>query len=206
MHAAKAPTALAATALVVAVLGSTPITHAAGQLILPKRSVGAAQIKKNAVNGAKVKNGTLSATDFKAGQLPSGPKGDAGPSGPAGAPGAKGDKGDAGAAGTAVAYARVDVTAGGATVDGFRSKGVSEANVTRPIIGVTCFKGLGFIPKAAVVSADLGNPGSPQDVTAGVALAPAPNLTTTCGAGAQAAIATKTNNANVDTGYYVIFE
>ena len=102
MHAAKAPTALAATALVVAVLGSAPITHAAGQLILPKRSVGAAQIKKNAVTGAKVKNGTLTATDFTAGQLPAGPKGDAGspgPAGPAGTTGAKGDKGDPGGPG-----------------------------------------------------------------------------------------------------------
>ena len=99
MDTAKAPTALAVTALVVAILGSAPITHAAGTLILPKRSVGAAQIKKNAVSGAKVKDGTLAAADFKAGQLPAGPKGDPGTPGPAGAAGAKGDKGDPGASG-----------------------------------------------------------------------------------------------------------
>jgi hypothetical protein len=200
MHAAKAPTALAATALLVAVLGSAPITHAAGKLILPKHSVGTGQLKRNAVTGAKVRNGTLSAIDFTPGQLPAGPKGDPGSPGPGGA---KGDKGDAG---IAVAYARVDVTPYGATVDGFRSKGVSEANVTRPDVGVTCFKGLGFTPKAAVVSADLGDPGSPQSVTSGVALAPAALLTTACGAGAQAAVATMTNDVSVDTGYYVIFE
>jgi hypothetical protein len=114
MHAAKAPTALAATALVVAVLGSAPITHAAGQLILPKRSVGAAQIKKNAVTGAKVKNGTLAATDFKAGQLPAGPQGPTGnpgpqgPKGDTGLPGAQGAKGDRGVAGPGARWVLVD--------------------------------------------------------------------------------------------------
>ena len=73
--------ALAASALVIAVLGSAPITQAAGKLILPKRSVGAAQLKKSAVTGAKVKDGTLAAIDFKAGQLPAGAKGDTGPAG-----------------------------------------------------------------------------------------------------------------------------
>ena len=100
VHAPKAPTALAATALIVAVLGSAPITHAAGSLILPKRSVGTPQIKKNAVTGAKVKNGTLAAADFKAGQLPTGPKGDPGAPGPAGPNGDTGPKGDNGATGS----------------------------------------------------------------------------------------------------------
>ena len=36
------------------------------------------------MTGRKVKDGTLSATDFKAGQLPAGPKGDPGAPGPAG--------------------------------------------------------------------------------------------------------------------------
>ena len=92
------------------------VGYAAG--VLPKNSVGAAQLQKravtraklknNAVTGAKVKNGSLTAADFKVGQLPagpSGPKGDRGPSGPKGdkgnpgAPGAKGDTGDPGANG-----------------------------------------------------------------------------------------------------------
>jgi hypothetical protein len=102
MHAPKVPTALAATALIVAVFGSAQISHAAGTLILPKRSVGTPQIKKNAITGAKVKDGTLAAADFMAGQLPAGPIGDTGPKGDtglSGAQGPKGDKGDPGAAG-----------------------------------------------------------------------------------------------------------
>ena len=57
---------------------------------LPANSIGTKQIKKNAVTGVKVKNGSLRVADFKAGQLPAGPRG------AAGAPGAKGDKGDPG--------------------------------------------------------------------------------------------------------------
>ncbi len=61
---------------------------------LPARSVGTKQLKNKAVtnaklaNGAvtaaKVKKGTLLKINFKAGQLPAGPKGAAGPQGPAG--------------------------------------------------------------------------------------------------------------------------
>lgn len=103
---AKTATLLAATALVVAVFGSTPLGHAAANIVLPKRSVGAAQLKtsavvgtkiaKNAVTGVKVKNGTLLAADFKAGQLPAGPQG---PQGVAGTQGPKGDPGPAGSQG-----------------------------------------------------------------------------------------------------------
>jgi hypothetical protein len=86
---------IACVALVVALGG---VSYAAG--VLPKNSVGTAQLqkkavtasklRKNAVSAAKVKDGTLLAADFKAGQLPAGPKGD---------PGAQGPKGDNGAAG-----------------------------------------------------------------------------------------------------------
>jgi hypothetical protein len=96
-------TILAATALVVAVFGSTPLGHAAGNLILARNSVGAAQLKrnavtspkirKNAVTSVKVKNGTLLAADFKPGQLPRGPQG------PQGAPGVQGVQGAQGAQG-----------------------------------------------------------------------------------------------------------
>ena len=89
---------IACVALVVALGG---VSYAAG--VLPKNSVGTAQLKKkavtasklrkNAVSAAKVKDGTLLAADFKAGQLPAGPKGDPGPQGP------KGDNGAAGAPG-----------------------------------------------------------------------------------------------------------
>jgi hypothetical protein len=87
----KLNTVVAVTALAVAVLGATPLGHAAGRLILPKGSVGAAQLKKNAVTGLKVKDGSLMAADFGPGQLPAGQPG---AKGDPGAPGPKGDKGD----------------------------------------------------------------------------------------------------------------
>jgi hypothetical protein len=102
MRSAKIPTILATTALAVAVFGSTPLGQAAGRLIVPNSSVGAAQLKKNAVTCKKVKDGTLLAVDFKPGQLPAGAqgakgeKGDKGDPGANGQPGQKGDKGDAG--------------------------------------------------------------------------------------------------------------
>lgn len=95
----KKATVIAVTALVVAALGSTPLSQAAGSLVLPKRSVGAAQLKKNAVNGRKVKDGTLAAADFKAGQLPAGSKGDKGETGPQGPQGPAGPQGQPGAPG-----------------------------------------------------------------------------------------------------------
>jgi hypothetical protein len=130
MFKSRTATILAATALVVAVFGSTQLGHAAGTLILARNSVGAAQlrknavtgpkIKKNAVTGLKVKNGTLMAADFKAGQLPAGPqgpKGDpgptgsvgpAGPAGPSGPQGVQGSPGSPGLAGYEVRVATTD--------------------------------------------------------------------------------------------------
>ena len=92
MFRSKITTVAAFTALAVAVLGATPVGHAAGRLVLGKGSVGTPQLKKNAVTSAKVKNGTLLAVDFKQGQLP------AGPQGPQGAKGDQGPKGDSGVA------------------------------------------------------------------------------------------------------------
>jgi hypothetical protein len=60
---------------VIAVLGATPVGHAASKLVLGKGSVGTSQLKKNAVTSAKVKNHSLLAVDFKKGQLSSGPQG-----------------------------------------------------------------------------------------------------------------------------------
>ena len=90
MKGSKTPTIIAVTALVVSVLAATPLGHAAGRLVLAKGSVGTAQLKNNAVTSVKVKNGSLLAADFKAGQVPSGPKGDPGPQGPRGDVGAPG--------------------------------------------------------------------------------------------------------------------
>ena len=99
MFRTKVNTLVAVTALVVAVLGSTPLGHAAARMVLPSNSVGATQLKKGAVTTAKVKNGSLLAADFKAGQLPSGQAGAKGDTGAAGPQGSAGPKGDPGAQG-----------------------------------------------------------------------------------------------------------
>jgi hypothetical protein len=66
---------------------------------LGKGAVKTSNIANNAVNSAKVRDGSLLKADFKAGQLPAGPKGDPGATGPKGDPGATGPKGDPGATG-----------------------------------------------------------------------------------------------------------
>ena len=96
---AKLPLILSLVAVVVAVLGATPVGHAAKALVVPASSVGTVQLKANAVVSAKVKNGSLLAADFKRGQLP------AGPTGPAGAPGAAGAAGAPGVSGLEVVTA-----------------------------------------------------------------------------------------------------
>jgi type IV secretory pathway TrbL component len=63
MSSSKLSIVLAATALLVSVLFATPLGQAAGNLILPKNSVGAAQLKKNAVTGPKVKDNSLTGAD-----------------------------------------------------------------------------------------------------------------------------------------------
>lgn len=80
----RLPIVLSTAALVVAVLGATPVGHAAMNLVVPRNSVGTLQLKANAVTAAKVKNGSLLSADFKSGQLPQGPQGPAGPQGPPG--------------------------------------------------------------------------------------------------------------------------
>ena len=86
--------AMSASALVVALLGSTPLGHAIVSNV-PRGSVGPLQLKRNAVGPQKlapnavrtghVLDGSLLAADFKAGQLPAGPPGHIGPPGPPGA-------------------------------------------------------------------------------------------------------------------------
>jgi len=92
----RLPVVLSVIALVVAVLGSTPLGEAARDIVIPRNSVGAPQLKKNAVTTAKVKNRSLLAVDFKAGQVPPGPTGERGAPGPQGPPGPKGDSGPVG--------------------------------------------------------------------------------------------------------------
>lgn len=102
---------MSATALFVA-LGGT--AYATG-IVVPRDSVGDAQIRYHAVRGkhiasdaittSKVRNGSLRAEDFGKGELPSGAQGPAGPAGPtglmgpAGAAGAQGPVGPMGLTG-----------------------------------------------------------------------------------------------------------
>ena len=99
----RANSALALTALVVAVGGATPIGEAAWNQVVPRGSVGTLQLKRNAVTSSKlapnsvrtgqVVNGSLLVDDFKQGQIPQGPKGDKGDRGPTGPTGPVGISG-----------------------------------------------------------------------------------------------------------------
>jgi hypothetical protein len=106
----RLPLVISITALLVAVLGATPLGKAAYNAAIPRNSVGTLQLKRNAVTSSKlapntvrtgqVVDGSLLTTDFKPGQIPQGPKGD------------KGDKGDAGATKVVVRLSTLHTTAG----------------------------------------------------------------------------------------------
>jgi hypothetical protein len=102
----RLPLVLSVTALVVAVLGATPVGEAAKNLVVPRNSVGTAQLRNGAVTFPKIRNGAITsakvanfsllAADFRRGQLPRGPQGPAGPPGATGATGAQGPTGVSG--------------------------------------------------------------------------------------------------------------
>jgi hypothetical protein len=110
---------------------------------IKRRSVAGAKLKKNTVTGTEVRNRSLSAADFKAGQLPAGRQGPQGPQGAVGAPGATG---------TIIAYARVAISTG--TVDAQRSMNISQSQVAAATAnsGIVCFHDLGFTVKNIVAS------------------------------------------------------
>ena len=186
---------VACTALFIALGGAS---YAA--IMVPRNSVGAAQIKTGAITSNKVKDHSLLAVDFKSGQLPKGATGPAGPTGPAGASGAAGA---AGAPGSAIGYAHLIVSGAGVTVDATRSKNVTQANVTHPATGVVCFSGLSFTPRNIVGSDDANVTGA---ILVNGALAPDAAVSFVCGATGQAAIQIEnTTPANVDHDVYVTF-
>ena len=101
----RLPIVLSTTALVVAVLGATPVGQAAKEQLLPRNSVGNAQLRPNAVTSSKVQNGSLLAVDFRRGQLPRGAQGAPGPQGPAGPQGGQGAQGAPGVSGREAIFA-----------------------------------------------------------------------------------------------------
>jgi hypothetical protein len=86
------PAMIVACAALLVALGGTSV--AAVTQLVPRNSVGTAQlrnnavatakIRNNAVTTAKVRNRSLRAVDFAVGQIPAGPAGPTGPAGPAG--------------------------------------------------------------------------------------------------------------------------
>jgi hypothetical protein len=115
----RSRTGLTIAALVIAVLGWTPLGEAARQAVFPPNSVGTVQLQPNAVTSPKIRNGSVQGIDiqkasltaahvkagslvaasFRAGQLPAGAKGEKGDRGERGLKGDKGDKGDVGVTG-----------------------------------------------------------------------------------------------------------
>jgi hypothetical protein len=103
--------AISVTALVVAVLGSTPVGEAAMNQLVPRNSVGPQHLKRNAVTASKIApkavrtahvlDGSLLAVDFKSGQIPQGPKGDKGD---------RGEKGERGEPGPTEGVSAVDAS------------------------------------------------------------------------------------------------
>jgi hypothetical protein len=77
-------TVLAGGAVALTLVGATTLGQATSRLVLPRGSVGTAQLKDGAVTGAKVRNRSLEARDFRLGALP---RGTQGPPGPRGEPG-----------------------------------------------------------------------------------------------------------------------
>jgi len=125
---------VACIALLVA-LGGTSI--AAVTQLVPRNSVGSAQlqfgavtkakIRDNAVNSAKVANRSLLRADFAPGQLPAGPTGPQGPAGPAGPAGAAGAAGPAGLIKTITVRTSSTTISGGVAENG----AYNTARVTR---------------------------------------------------------------------------
>ena len=186
---------VACTALLFALTGAG---YAAG--MLGPNTVGTKQLKRNAVISSKVKNRSLLAVDFKAGQLPRGPRGDKGDPGAPGQQGQPGQPGAPGAPGTAKAYATI--RSDGA-VEASQSKGITQAMVTHPSVGVYCFKNLGFTAKSALATGSNADGADNTLATAFVAF----GAMTGCdfSAGDRVRIRTVVSNTGVltDRGFFI---
>jgi hypothetical protein len=130
----RLPMIFSTTALLVAVLGVTPLGEAAYNAVVPRNSVGTLQLQRNAVKAAKIApsavrtghvlDGSLLTADFKAGQIPQGPKGDKGD---------KGEKGDKGAPGATTVTRRNG--SGSAAGPGLSSIGGASCQAAETLVG-----------------------------------------------------------------------
>jgi hypothetical protein len=163
---------------------------AAIQQLLPRNSVGTAQVRNN----------SLLRVDFRRGQIPAGPRGRTGARGPAGAAGAAGPAGPAGpagaagAAGTAKAFARV--LAGG-DVDDTRAKGINDAAVSKPTgsTGVYCIDVEGGALNAVAT----------PDISSGAGETSASVLLSTCPSGKEVEVHTYDSAGTAgDRPFYVL--
>jgi hypothetical protein len=189
-----------ATALVVAVLGTTSVGNAAWDAVvaIPRHSVGTAQLKtgavgapqlqKDAVTSPKVKDNSLKLRDFAPAERrklrgPRGVTGARGPAGPAGATGSAGAIGPEGPPGTARAYVTVRpdecFQSDNNQCSIYNKKNV--ASVRRISTGTYCVSpasGLSFDGVTPAVSVDAFNSGPASG--AGVPIAAYSSLTGPC--------------------------
>jgi Collagen triple helix repeat (20 copies) len=151
------PIIFSTTALVVAIMGVTPLGEAASEQIRATFASNAGKLRGFAPSKAAKKNtvvvrganGKIGRTSLPTGLR--GPRGPAGPAGPAGAtgaagaagaagaPGAKGDKGDKGDPGNNSLVAFANVSGGGVTpaIRSFGGQGTTGASVTK--CGTGCY-------------------------------------------------------------------
>jgi hypothetical protein len=145
-----------------------------------------AALARNSVTSIQVKDRSLLAKDFKSGQLPRGAVGPPGPTGPAG------PAGPTGPAGAAKAYARV--LAGG-DVDDPRARGITDASVSKPAVGVYCIDVEGG---AINVSGTIDSVANGGQFTAGV-------LLNTCPSGKEVEVKTYNSaGAPADLPFYLL--
>jgi hypothetical protein len=175
-------TVIAYAALFTALTGSA---YAAIQL--PRDSVGARELRANsvgrseirpgAVGSTEVANGSLRRIDFAAGQLPAGARGPVGERGERGERGLQGAPGAAGAPGTAKAWAHISDSSGPTNlVDESRSKGITDAMVSKGGTGTYCFD-LSSIPNAHVGIASPNPVYNPENAAVNDRIALVQNLT-----------------------------
>ena len=194
-------TAVAYLALFLALGGTSyaVATGAIGTREVKDNSLRSADIHNNTIRGSDIRNGAITRADLVPGLAPRGPRGlpgRPGTQGPQGLPGAPGEPG------SAVAYARVR---GDGTVDTSLSKGIAQANVSKPAgNGIYCFRNLAFTPQSVVATIEY-NGGNPSESAQATIL---PNGTNDCAGftGSEVEVVTASNSTTyANLAFYVAF-